>query len=65
MKNEFLERLKEVDINQDDFAHHLIETLPNCYAKGFLACMEQHHDAEDYQELVEDLKEWCSWDIWK
>lgn len=43
---------------------NIISKLYNAYAKGYLTAKVSTHNAEDVEELRDDLIYWASFDIW-
>lgn len=68
MKNEFIKSIKNVDITQEEpylGFEDAIRNLPNCYAKGYLTAKFYAHNAEDMEEMKEDILRLAGYDIWR
>jgi hypothetical protein len=67
MKKEFLKRLKEADVNEDDWFDVLLDTLPHGYEKGYLEAMSVEWNnkgfefGESFKYEVEEWSEWFKW----
>lgn len=66
IKEDFLNEVASCDINEDDITE-IIEKLPNCYAKGYLAAccsfIENSHPANS-EEYRQKILECANWNIW-
>ena len=67
MKEEFIKRLKEADTDKEYWFDSLMDTLPKCYAKGYIEAKDGEHNSNggEYNEYYKaQIKEWCSWFSW-
>ena len=68
MKEEFLKKLWEADVESDDWDWELMNTLPHGYAKGYLEAKsgEWNSNGGEYnEEYREMLAEWCEYFDWE
>lgn len=69
MKEQFIEDIKNVKEGEEDWETFdniiaVIDSLPNCYASGWLSARVSTHNQEDIEELKEDILEWATYEIW-
>ena len=66
LKELFIKNVENLDFNIND-VDDLIEQLPNCYAKGYLAATQSflsEQMATDTEHYRTKILECSSWDIW-
>tara|TARA_B110001454_G_scaffold218628_1_gene247203 strand:+ start:686 stop:901 length:216 start_codon:yes stop_codon:yes gene_type:complete len=69
MKEEFLKRLKDIDISVsgEDWFDFLLDTLPHGYEKGYLTAKSGSWNslggAYD-EDFIHEVEEWCEWFKW-